>query len=104
MHSEKAPIPIVVTELGIFVFLQPIISVFVEVSMIALQLFLESYLWFSPLTIIEDRFVQFVNASSPILDNELGIEIDDMLEQYLNAWGEIETVPSLMFIVEEDEG
>ena len=38
----KALFPILVTELGITVFMQPEISVLVEVSIIALQVFLES--------------------------------------------------------------
>ena len=38
----KAPSPMLVTELGITVFMQPEISVLVEVSIIALQVFLES--------------------------------------------------------------
>ena len=43
-HSWKAAKPMDVKLLGMVVFLQPQISVFVEDSMIALQLFLESYL------------------------------------------------------------
>ena len=42
MHSLKAPPPMEVTVLGITVFLQPIINVFVLVLIMALQLFRES--------------------------------------------------------------
>ena len=42
MHSQKAQEPMDVTLLGMTVFLQPEISVLVAVSMMALQLFLES--------------------------------------------------------------
>ena len=41
-ESRKAPSPMLVTELGMTVFLHPAISVPVAVSIIALQLFLES--------------------------------------------------------------
>ena len=41
---RKARSPMLVTLLGITVFLQPVTSVFVVVSIIALQLFLLSYL------------------------------------------------------------
>lgn len=43
-QPKNAAILIFVTELGMMVFLQPVISLFVAVSMIALQLSLESYL------------------------------------------------------------
>ena len=42
VQPEKAEFPMLVTELGIVVFLQPEISVFDDVSIIALQLPLES--------------------------------------------------------------
>ena len=38
----KAPSPIVLTELGIIVFMHPVMRVFVDVSIIALHLSLES--------------------------------------------------------------
>ena len=41
-EPEKASLPMLVTELGMTVFLHPAISVPVPVSIIALQLFLES--------------------------------------------------------------
>ena len=43
LQPKKALIPIEVTVLGIIVFLQPIINSLVLVSMMALQLSLESY-------------------------------------------------------------
>ena len=50
---QNASFPICVTELGIIVFLQPTINVCDSLSIIALQLCLESYLGFSLSTIIE---------------------------------------------------
>jgi EamA domain-containing membrane protein RarD len=42
-QSSKACSPMEVTELGMVVFLQPTIKLFVDVSIIALQLLRESY-------------------------------------------------------------
>ena len=42
-QSAKAPSPMEVTELGMIVLLQPTINLFVDVSIIALQLLRESY-------------------------------------------------------------
>ena len=58
MHSEKAPSPMLVTPSGIDVFLQPVINVFVDVSIIALQLLRESYSGFPDSTIIDSKPVQ----------------------------------------------
>ena len=74
-----------VTELGIIVFLQPAISSFVEVSIIALQLSRESYFLLLFSTIIEVKPLQNKNASSPIVATELGIVIDVKPLQYENA-------------------
>ena len=52
--SENAPIPIFLISWGIFVFLQPEIKVLVSVSIIALQLFLESYV-----SLLESTFISF---------------------------------------------
>lgn len=54
----KAPLPIVLISLGIIVFLHPAIILFVFVSMIAEQLFLESYFALLLLTLIEVNFSQ----------------------------------------------
>jgi hypothetical protein len=42
VHLEKAELPIEITLLGMIVFLHPVINVFEEVSMMALQLSRES--------------------------------------------------------------
>lgn len=57
-QPSKAEIPILVTLLGITAFLQPIINVFVAVSIIALQLPRESYFALSSATLIEVRLSQ----------------------------------------------
>ena len=44
LQSENAQSPMDVTELGILVLLQPVINLFVAVSMIALQLLREPYI------------------------------------------------------------
>ena len=62
-----------VTELGITVFIHPAIKALVLVSIIALQLFRESYLEFSLSTIIEVRPVQSRKAALPMLVTELGM-------------------------------
>ena len=62
----KAESPIEVTPSGIIVVAQPAIKVLVEVSIIALQLFLESNTVFPSSTIIEVNKVQPLKADSPI--------------------------------------
>ena len=110
VSSEKllnALLPILVTVLGIIVLLQPRISVFVAVSMMALQLSRESYLVFSTETLIEDNPVQPLkalafmavtlegmftevrpmqpwNALSPILVTPEGMSIEVRPKQPLN--------------------
>jgi hypothetical protein len=64
---EKAIYPILVTLLGIVVFLHPEISVLLAVSMMALQLSRESYFVFPDSTIIEVRAEQLVKAPLPML-------------------------------------
>ena len=54
----NASYPNFVTELGITVFLQPNLSVLDDVSIIALQLFRESYTVFPDATVMEDRLEQ----------------------------------------------
>ena len=51
----KALLPMLVTLFGITVFLHPVIKVFVAVSIIALQLFLESYVLLLLSTVIDTR-------------------------------------------------
>ena len=74
-----------VTLLGMVVFLQPVISVLLAVSIIALQALRESYTAFPLSTVIEVKVGQFRNACSPILFTLLGINIDARLEQPSNA-------------------
>ena len=57
VQSSKALLPMLVTLLGIMVFLQPTISVFDAVSIIALQLLRESYTVFPDSTTMEVRLV-----------------------------------------------
>ena len=62
-----------VTLLGIIVDLQPAIRVLDEVSIIALQLSRESYVVFSPSTMIEVKLKQLEKAASPMLVTLLGM-------------------------------
>ena len=55
---ENAPASIISTVFGIMVVLQPAISLFVDFSIIALQLSRESYMVFPAPTVIEVRPVQ----------------------------------------------
>lgn len=79
-QPKNAAILIFVTELGMMVFLQPVISLFVAVSMIALQLSLESYLLLFGATARLASFEQRKKAFSPIAVTELGIVMDSSLE------------------------
>ena len=72
LQPEKAPSPMLVTELGIIVFILPATSIFVSVSMMALQSSRESYFAFPLSTVIEVRS-QPENALFPMLFTELGI-------------------------------
>ena len=62
---KKADPPIEVTLSGIIVVAQPTINLLVEVSIIALQLFLESYTLFPSSTIIEVKEIQRIKKCSP---------------------------------------
>ena len=75
-HPLKHFSPKLVTELGMVLFLQPAISLFVAVSMIALQFSLESYMGLSAATIKLSRPLQCEKHSSPKLVTEFGIVID----------------------------
>ena len=57
-HSPNAHPPMLVTLLGMVVFMQPAIRVLVLVSIIALQLSLESYVLLPASTLIEVRLEQ----------------------------------------------
>ena len=61
LQPSNAKLPILVTELGIIVFLQPAIKVLEAVSIIALQLLRESYLGLPLSTTMLARPVQFSN-------------------------------------------
>ena len=66
----------VVTLLGITVFLQPAIKVFVAVSIMALQSLRESYFAFSDSTIMEERLEQPSTTRTSIVFTLLGIFIE----------------------------
>lgn len=74
-----------VTLEGMIVFLQPVIRVFVSVSIIALQLFRESYDLFPTSTSIEVRHMHCSKTLSPMLDTLLGIVMEVRLLQPENA-------------------
>ena len=78
---QNALTPILVTEFGIIEFIHPVIKVLDFVSIMALQLFLLSYLLFPSSMIIEVRPEQAENAPVPIFVTEFGIVIDVRLEQ-----------------------
>ena len=78
-----------VTELGIVVFSQPFIKVFVAVSMRALQLSRESYVVLPASTLIDVSPEQPLNAKLPMLVTELPIVIDVRPEQPMNAYSPI---------------
>ena len=58
LHPPKAERPILLTLLGMTVFLHPAISLLLDVSIMALQLFRELYFVFPPSTFIEVRAEQ----------------------------------------------
>ena len=78
---EKAYPPMFFTELGTVVFLHPVCKVLYRVSMIALQLFLLSYLGLSSSTFIEVRLEQPEKTASPIFVTDFGIVIEMSFEQ-----------------------
>ena len=73
LQPEKVQSPMEVTELGMVVFLQPASKVFVVVSIIALQLSLESYLELPLSTTIDSKPLQNAKAAVPIEVTELGM-------------------------------
>ena len=75
----------VVTELGMMVFIQPVINMLVLVSMMALQLFRESYFVFPLSTFIEVRPLQPEKASLPMEVTLLGMVTEVSLSQLMKA-------------------
>ena len=85
VHPLNAQSPIHVTESGITVLAHPCIRRFVLVSMMALQLFRESYTLFSSATIILVSSPHPINASSPIHVTDSGILMLVSASHPLNA-------------------
>jgi hypothetical protein len=84
LHPENEFVPMVVTLLGIIVFLQPKTNVFVVVSIIALQLSLESYTEFPSSTTMFDK--ELLLPKEPLIwVTFLGIVIEVREEQFLNV-------------------
>ena len=75
-----------VTELGILVLLQPVINLFVAVSMIALQLLRESYVLLSTATVIVFSPLHLKNALLPMDVTELGMVTEVSPLHPSNAW------------------
>ena len=71
LHSWNAPSPIEVTELGIIVFLHPLINVFVAVLIMALQFSRESYTELPLSTFMLVKPLQLPNAPWRIEVTEL---------------------------------
>ncbi len=84
---ENAELPLLVTLIGMMVFLHPAIRLFVFVSIIALQLSLESYVELLSSTIIVLRDEQFIKTIDPIVVTLSGMVIVFNFEQFLNANG-----------------
>ena len=88
VHLSNAYSPIEVTVLGIIVLLHPEISVFVAVSIIALQLSRESYTGFAVSTIKELSFSQRTKAVGDKFIKVAGIVIvakNDGVVSYVDA-------------------
>ena len=98
-QPEKAEYPILVTLLGIVVFLQPLISVLVAVSITALQLLRLSYITFPCSTTIEAIESHPLKAPSPIFITLLGIVTEVKEEQLKKA--EVPMLVTLLGIVTE---
>ena len=75
-HPRNAFSPILVTLLGIIVFLHPVIKLFDEVSIIALQFSRESYMELPLSTLMEVRPRHAKNAYFPIVVTLLGIVME----------------------------
>ena len=72
-HQPKAQSPMLITLFGITVFSHPAISVFVAVSMIALQLLRESYAMLPLSTLMAVRPLQPEKGLRPMLVTLFGI-------------------------------
>ena len=86
LQPQKALSPIQVTLLGITVLLQPYTSVFVPVSIMALQLSRLSYVVFPSSTMISSNAEQSAKILFPKDVTLFGILIDVRLLQPLNAY------------------
>ena len=73
VQNSNAQIPILVTVLGIIVVLQPVNNLLEEVSMMALQLFLLSYIVFALDTVIVFKLEQLLKANNPRLVTDAGM-------------------------------
>jgi len=89
-QRKKAYSLMAVTELGMIVLLQPTINLFVDVSIIALQLSRESYVPLFLSTVTEVRLEQPEKALSPIEVTELGMVTEVSLEQSSKACSPME--------------
>ncbi|MDY6374461.1 MAG: hypothetical protein SPK61_02745 [Bacteroidales bacterium] len=98
VQSIKALFPIDVTLLGIFVFLQPETKTFVAVSIIALQLSLESYTVLFLSTVITLSSEHEPKAFGPIYLTLLGISIEVSDEHSKKADSPIDPTPSCINI------
>ena len=67
LQPQKADSPMLVTLDGMIVFIHPTISVFVDVSIIALHSSRLSYTGFSAATLMLVKLLQSSNAASPML-------------------------------------
>ena len=105
VQPPKATQPILVTLSGITVFLHPAISVFVAVSMIALQLFLLSYFVLPATTLMEVREEQRPKATwVNILSLNASISDDDSEERSFeeNIPDEHSKTPEQIYIEKEN--
>ena len=98
LQPMNALSPIEVTELGIIVFLHPLINVFVAVSIMALQFSRESYTELPQSTIKLHKPLQPPNALSPIEVTELGMVTLVKPLQYWNAYLPIEVTDLGMIV------
>ncbi len=76
LQNKKQLFPKLVTDSGIWLFLQPAIIIFLEDLMIALQLSLESYTGLSASTTILSRPSHPAKQASPKLVTELGMVME----------------------------
>ena len=77
VQPRKAYSPMAVTVLGMTVFMQPVISLLVAVSMMALQLLGELYTVLLVFTVIDSRELQSLNGLVvPIFVTEAGITME----------------------------